>query len=297
MTIRSFARSRSASACSRRPAPGRCTRTARRRTGSSNLESFVGPIIARRRVRHHDRAPHAAAYALGFSESAIIAPYEDGRGFMFRIVNLRPSDLSDVHVARQSDLVRGDRRRSRAQPPRARRSSATPSSCSRCTGRSSIRSRSSSPLAGITPEKLAAAQAEFLVFVTALEETFSTRVTTRTSYLWDEAALGREVREHLRERSGRRDRDRRRAPESHRASRRRRDAHSGTRSSSCHPDERGQRVAIACSGAHGLEIELLLEIAQHFVRDRPFVAQTNEHSPLGGDHSEPEAAATRGLPP
>src|SRR6185369_13640459 len=43
-----------------------------------------------------------------------------------------------------------------------------------------------SPLAGITPEKLAAAQAEFLVFITALEETYSTRVTTRTSYLWDE---------------------------------------------------------------------------------------------------------------
>jgi inward rectifier potassium channel len=43
-----------------------------------------------------------------------------------------------------------------------------------------------SPLAGVTPESLAAAQAEFLIFVTAQEETFSTRVTARASYLWDE---------------------------------------------------------------------------------------------------------------
>ena len=43
-----------------------------------------------------------------------------------------------------------------------------------------------SPLAGVTPESLAAAQAEFLIFITAQEETFSTRVTTRASYVWDE---------------------------------------------------------------------------------------------------------------
>jgi inward rectifier potassium channel len=43
-----------------------------------------------------------------------------------------------------------------------------------------------SPLAGITPEKLAAAQAEFIIFVNAFEETFNTRVTTRTSYTWEE---------------------------------------------------------------------------------------------------------------
>jgi Inward rectifier potassium channel. len=38
----------------------------------------------------------------------------------------------------------------------------------------------------VTPESLADSQAEFLIFVTALEETFSTRVSTRSSYLWDE---------------------------------------------------------------------------------------------------------------
>jgi inward rectifier potassium channel len=43
-----------------------------------------------------------------------------------------------------------------------------------------------SPLAGVTPESLADSQAEFLIFVNALEETFSTRVSTRASYVWDE---------------------------------------------------------------------------------------------------------------
>src|SRR3954466_12247997 len=43
-----------------------------------------------------------------------------------------------------------------------------------------------SPLAGATPESLAANQAELLIFVTAHEQTFSTRVSARTSYLWDE---------------------------------------------------------------------------------------------------------------
>ena len=43
-----------------------------------------------------------------------------------------------------------------------------------------------SPLAGVTPEKLRERQAELLVLATAHEETFSTRVTARTSYLWDE---------------------------------------------------------------------------------------------------------------
>jgi inward rectifier potassium channel len=43
-----------------------------------------------------------------------------------------------------------------------------------------------SPLAGATPESLADSQAEFLVFVSAHEQAFSTRVTQRSSYLWDE---------------------------------------------------------------------------------------------------------------
>jgi inward rectifier potassium channel len=45
-----------------------------------------------------------------------------------------------------------------------------------------------SPLAGVTPEELREGKAEFLILATAHEETFSTRVTARTSYLYDEVA-------------------------------------------------------------------------------------------------------------
>ena len=63
-----------------------------------NLESFVGPItlvvafglLIARLTRPRMR--------IGFSESAIVAPYEGGRGLMFRIVNLQPGELSDVQV-------------------------------------------------------------------------------------------------------------------------------------------------------------------------------------------------------
>ena len=150
-----------------------------------DIESFVGPItlvaafgimLARlTRPRMH----------IGFSESAIIAPYEGGRGLMFRIVNLRPSDLSDVrarlNLAWYEDFG-GVRERNFHELELER------GSVEMFTLHWTIVHpiTATSPLAGITPEHLAASQAEFLVFITAQEETFSTRVTTRTSYLWDE---------------------------------------------------------------------------------------------------------------
>ncbi|MFL5608367.1 MAG: transporter, partial [Gemmatimonadaceae bacterium] len=64
----------------------------------ADFESFVGPIalviafglLLARLTRPRMR--------LGFSESAVIAPYDGGRGLMFRIVNLQPGQLSDVQA-------------------------------------------------------------------------------------------------------------------------------------------------------------------------------------------------------
>jgi inward rectifier potassium channel len=152
-----------------------------------NLESFIGPItlvaafgimiarLTRPRMR------------LAFSESAIIAPYEGGRGLMFRIVNMRPSDLSAV-TARVNlswyEVIDGVRERNFHELELER------NSVELFTLHWTIVHpiTATSPLAGITPERLAAAQAEFIVFISALEETFSTRVTKRMSYLWDEVS-------------------------------------------------------------------------------------------------------------
>lgn len=150
-----------------------------------DIESFVGPItlvaafgimiarLTRPRMR------------IGFSESGVVAPYEGGRGVMFRIVNLAPGELSDVR-ARVNLIwfedIDGVRERNVHELELERES--VELFTLHWTIVHPITAKS--PLAGITPERLAAAQAEFLIFITALEETFSTRVTTRTSYLWDE---------------------------------------------------------------------------------------------------------------
>jgi inward rectifier potassium channel len=150
-----------------------------------NVESFVGPIVLvvvfgmmiARLTRPRMR--------LAFSESAIVAPYEGGRGLMFRITNMRLSEVSDVHVrvnlawyeeiggVRERNLHELELERNTVELFTLHWTVVHPITAN-------------SPLAGITPEALAAAQAEFLVFVSAQEEMFSTRVTQRTSYLWDE---------------------------------------------------------------------------------------------------------------
>ncbi len=149
------------------------------------FESFIGPIslviafglLIARLTRPRMR--------IGFSDSAIIAPYEGGRGFMFRIVNLQPGELSDVQV--RVNLVRFeniDGVRERNFHELALERNAVELFTLHWTVVHPI--TTDSPLAGVTPESLADSQAEFLVFVTAHEQTFSTRVSTRSSYLWDE---------------------------------------------------------------------------------------------------------------
>ena len=151
----------------------------------ANLESFVGPItlvIAFGLLIARLMRPRMS---IAFSESAIIAPYEGGRALMFRIVNTQPGELSDVQ-ARVSmarfENIDGVRARNFHQLTLER--SAVEFFSLHWTVVHPI--TADSPLAGMTPESLADSQAEFLIFVNALEETFSTRVSTRSSYIWDE---------------------------------------------------------------------------------------------------------------
>jgi inward rectifier potassium channel len=122
---------------------------------------------------------------LRFSESAVIAPYRGGRGLMFRIVNLQPSELSDVQVRLSVALfeeVNGQRERRFHQLELERKS--VEFFTLHWTVVHPITAMS--PLRGMTPDDLHKAEAEFLILVNAHEETFSTRVTARSSYLWDE---------------------------------------------------------------------------------------------------------------
>lgn len=120
-----------------------------------------------------------------FSESAIIAPYEGGRGLMFRMVNEQPGELAEV-TARVVLVSFGESHGVRERdfhPLKLERNSVDLFNL-HWTVVHPI--DADSPLAGVTPESLAASEAELLIFISAHEETFSTRVTARASYLWDE---------------------------------------------------------------------------------------------------------------
>ena len=120
-----------------------------------------------------------------FSQSAVIAPYEGGRGFMFRIVNLSLSEMMNVDARVNLawfEEVNG--RRQRRIYPLALERGQVEFFTLHWTVVHPI--TVDSPLRGVTPEQLRRAEAEFLVLITGLEESFSTRVTARSSYRFDE---------------------------------------------------------------------------------------------------------------
>lgn len=120
-----------------------------------------------------------------FTHSAVIAPYQEGRGFMFRLVNQSPAELFEVStrvtLAWFEDV--GGKRVRRFHQLELERPSVEFFTLHWTVVHPITRE---SPLAGVTPEKLRAAEAEFLVLVASLESTFSTKVVSRTSYVAEE---------------------------------------------------------------------------------------------------------------
>ena len=149
------------------------------------LESFFGPfvlVIAAGLLIARLTRPRMKIL---FSDSAVVAPYEGGRGLMFRMVNARPGEVSDVQVRVNVALFEEENgHRTRNFYPLTLERSSVEFFTLHWTVVHPIDAES--PLRGATPESLHAAEAEMLILVNAHEETFSTRVTTRASYTWDE---------------------------------------------------------------------------------------------------------------
>jgi inward rectifier potassium channel len=104
---------------------------------------------------------------------------------MFRMVNAQPGELSDVQVRASLVLFEevGGRREREFHTLALERTSVDLFTLHWTVVHPITED---SPLRGATPESLRDAQAELLVLVNAHEETFSTRVTARASYWWDE---------------------------------------------------------------------------------------------------------------
>lgn len=154
------------------------------------FESLIGPLVLvgvaglliARLLRPRMR--------IRFSESAVVAPYElapgvRGRGLMFRLVNAAPDVVSDVQVRVTLALfeeVNGVRQR-RFHGLALERASVEFFPLHWTVVHPIT---ADSPLRGVTPDRLCAGEAELLILVNAHEDTYSTRVTARTSYLWNE---------------------------------------------------------------------------------------------------------------
>lgn len=149
------------------------------------LESFFGPLVLVAASGLLIARLTRPRMRIRFSESMVVAPYEGGRGLMFRMVNVQPGELSDVRVRiNLSWYEYFDGKRERNFHTLALERNQVEFFSLHWTVVHPI--TATSPLAGLTPEMLREAQAEFMVVVSAHEETFSTRVITRTSYVTDE---------------------------------------------------------------------------------------------------------------
>jgi len=118
---------------------------------------------------------------IAFSERALVAPYRGIKGFQFRIANKRRNQLVELEArVIMSRIVRDGERAVRKYDDlelERRRVTFFPASW---TIVHPIDEKS--PLFGLEPEDCHFAEAEFLVLLTGIDETFSQVVHSRTSY-------------------------------------------------------------------------------------------------------------------
>jgi inward rectifier potassium channel len=129
-----------------------------------------------------------------FSDHAVVAPYGDGRGLMFRIANRRRNEIIQLdaqvlYSALESDGGSGRVRRYTPLPLERNHVTFFPLSWTIVHPIDSA-----SPLAGKSHEDLLAAEAEILILLSGIDETFEQTVHARTSYRPDEIVWGARFR-------------------------------------------------------------------------------------------------------
>jgi len=121
-----------------------------------------------------------------FSQHALVSPFQEGEALMFRVMNGRvASELTEVHAtvtfSRMEDRYGRRVRRFYALPLEREQVNFLPMQWVVVHPLDR-----SSPLRGLTREDLHASEAEILILITAVDETFAQTVHTRTSYRYDE---------------------------------------------------------------------------------------------------------------
>jgi inward rectifier potassium channel len=122
-----------------------------------------------------------------FSRNAVIAPYRGGKGFEFRIINSRKSQIVElaVHVILARRDAEGGVRSYHELSLERERVAIFPLAWTIVQAIDD-----SSPLAGVSLEDLEACEGEFLVLLTGFDEAFAQTVPARSSYRTDELVYG-----------------------------------------------------------------------------------------------------------
>jgi inward rectifier potassium channel len=116
-----------------------------------------------------------------FSRNAVIAPYHDITGFEFRVVNARDNQLIELHAkVIFSRFEHVDGRHQRIFTPLSLERESVSFFPLNWTVVHPIDEHS--PMFGWTQEKLIESNAEFLILLTAIDETFAQTVHSRSSY-------------------------------------------------------------------------------------------------------------------
>ncbi len=153
------------------------------------FESFLGFVfvaLATGVVFARFSRPQAA---IKFSRQAIVAPYREGAGFMFRLAHARKNELINLRATVLMSLMEerdGVMKRNFHQLSLERdRVALFPLSWTVVHPMDQ-----DSPFAGLTHEELRAQDVEILVMIEGVDETFSQPVYARTSYKADQIVWG-----------------------------------------------------------------------------------------------------------
>ncbi|HWH50802.1 MAG TPA: ion channel [Gemmatimonadaceae bacterium] len=122
---------------------------------------------------------------LRFSERAVVTPYRNVAAFMFRVANARSNQLVELEAKVLFSRIEGSARR--YDELRLERSRVTFFPLSWTVVHPIDES---SPLHGVTHDELTAKDAEFMILITGIDETFSQTVHARSSYKPAEIAFG-----------------------------------------------------------------------------------------------------------
>ncbi len=125
-----------------------------------------------------------------FSNKALIAPYLDANAFMFRIINLQANELIDMKAEVSISIVEDQKDGTRLRRYYAMHLERSQVVFFPLSWTIVHAITDSSPLFNQTPEKLAEGEAEVLISIKGIEETFLQTVSVRKSYRFSDMVWG-----------------------------------------------------------------------------------------------------------